>query len=98
MFTIKVIHEVHFPDTHSITSKLDLIMATLAELSAKVDTLQTALDEEQQQIKDAIDSLNQIVTDLKAQVADGGTAEERQAVADKIDAVITDLKGTIPDA
>jgi hypothetical protein len=50
------------------------------------------------QIKAAIDALNQTVADLQALVADGGTAEERQALADKLDAITTDLEGTIPDA
>lgn len=72
-------------------------MASIQELTAKVDALQTALDNEQAQIKDAIDGLTQTVTDLQAIIADGGTAEERQALADKLDAVITDLQGTIAD-
>lgn len=74
------------------------IMASIQELTAKVDALQTALDAEQEQIKAAIDGLTQTVTDLQAIVAEGGTAEERQALADKLDAITTDLKGTIPDA
>lgn len=73
------------------------IMASIAELSAKVDTLQTALDTEQEQIAAAIAALQQSVTDLQAIVADGGTAEERQALSDKLDAIIVDLQGTIAD-
>lgn len=71
------------------------IMATLQELSAKVDELQTALDNEQEQIKNAIDTLNATVEQLRTDLAGGGTEEERQAVIDKIDTVITDLKGTV---
>lgn len=71
------------------------IMATLQELSAKVDELQTALDEEQEQIKTAIDTLTATVDQLRADLAGGGTEAERQAVIDKIDGVITDLKGTV---
>jgi len=70
-------------------------MPTLAELSAKVDTLQTALDDEQIQIKAAIDALTTANADLQALVAAGGTEADRQAVSDKIDAVISDLQGTI---
>lgn len=77
--------------------KLKKIMATIAQLSAKVDDLQSALDAEQQQIADAIATLNQTVSDLQALVADGGTEADRQAVADKLDAVISDLEATIPD-
>lgn len=73
-------------------------MPTLQELSAKVDELQVALDAEQEQIQAAIDALNVIIADLRANIGDGGTADERQAVLDKINGVIEDLKGTIPDA
>lgn len=70
-------------------------MANIAELTAKVDALQTALDTEQQEIADAIAALQQSITDLQAMVADGGTVEERQALADKLDAIKADLEGTI---
>lgn len=73
-------------------------MATLKELNEKVDQLQTALDAEQQQIADALAKLQATVDELTTQLADGGTTEERQAVLDKLNAVITDLKATIPDA
>lgn len=70
-------------------------MASISELSSKVDALQAALDSEQQEIADAIAQLNQTISDLQAIVSDGGTAEERQAIADKLDAITTDLQGTI---
>lgn len=70
-------------------------MATIQELSAKVDELQTALDTEQQQIADAIAALQATVTDLQGQLTAGGTEAERQAVLDKLNSVITDLQGTI---
>lgn len=70
-------------------------MANIADLAAKVDALQTALDTEQQEIADAIAALQQSITDLQAMVADGGTVEERQALADKLDAIKADLEGTI---
>lgn len=73
-------------------------MATIQQLSAKVDALQAALDAEQQQILDAIAALQQTVTELEALVADGGTEAERQAVSDKLDAVIADLQATIADS
>ena len=69
----------------------------IQELDAKVDQLQTALDSEQEQIKTAIDGLTAEVANLNAIIADGGTPEQRQAIADKIDSIVTDLKGTIPD-
>jgi ABC-type transporter Mla subunit MlaD len=80
----------HFNDT-----KLDHIMASIAQLSQKVDQLQAALDSEQQEIADAIAQLNQTISELQAIVSDGGTTEERQAIADKLDAITSDLQGTI---
>lgn len=70
-------------------------MADIKELAAKVDELQTALDEEQVAIQAAIDALTTANADLQAQVTAGGTAEERQAIVDKINSVIADLQGTI---
>jgi peptidoglycan hydrolase CwlO-like protein len=72
------------------------IMATLAEISAKADELQVALDAEQVQIQTALDSLNALVADLQTQITDGGTAADRQAVLDKLNATISDLEATIP--
>ena len=84
----------------TINRKLDAIMAAIDDLNAKVDELQTSLDAEQEQIKKAIGDLEQQVKDLEAIIASGssGTSDaEIQAVIDKIDATIADLKGTIPD-
>jgi chromosome condensin MukBEF complex kleisin-like MukF subunit len=88
----------HHHDTHRILTRLEDIMATVAELSTKVDELQTALDTEQQQIADAFAAFLAEVADLKAQLLAGGTEAERQAVSDKLDAAIADLQATIPDA
>lgn len=75
---------------------------TLEEISAKADELQIALDAEQQQVADllalkeaAITSLTETVTNLEALVAEGGTAEQRQAVLDKLNGTLTDLQGTV---
>jgi hypothetical protein len=74
-------------------------MATLEEISMKVDELQAALDAEQEQIailisaKDAaITGLTESIAALEAMVAEGGTAEARQAVVEKIEAVKADLE------
>jgi len=85
----------YYSNDESLTLKIDQIMATIQQLSAKVDALQAALDQEQQEIADAIASLEQTVADLQALVVDGGTEAERQAVSDKLDAVIADLQATI---
>lgn len=70
-------------------------MATIEELSAKADELQASLDAEQEQINNALATLNQTIADLTAQLADGGTPEQRQAVLDKLNAIKTDLEGTV---
>lgn len=71
-------------------------MPTLEELSAKVDELQQALDTEQEQIQAVINGLNETITQLQQQVAEGGTQEERQAVLDKLNALKSDLESTVP--
>jgi ribosomal protein S11 len=77
-------------------------MPTLEEISAKVDELQVALDNEQEQVaaliaaKDAaISALTESITALEALVAEGGTAEARQAVIDSLDAIKADLEATV---
>lgn len=80
-----------------IIKQISDIMATIQELSDKVDLLQVALDEEQAQVAAAISKLEAVVADLTAQLEGAAKPEEIQAVADKIDAVIADLKGTIAD-
>lgn len=78
-------------------TKIENIMATIQELSAKVDTLQSAIDTEQEQIKTVIEGLQTANAALEALVADGGTAEERQAISDKLDTAIADLQATIAE-
>lgn len=75
---------------------------TAAELNAKVDELQTSLDTEQQQVKDLLDAknatietLNTTIAELQALVAEGGTAEERQAILDKLNSLKDDLEATV---
>lgn len=105
LFTININHTF---DKDCITNKLmelllennkniKIIMANIAELTEKVDALQVALDNEQVQILGAIADLEQSIADLQVIVADGGTAEQRQALADKLDAIKSDLVATIPD-
>ncbi len=78
-------------------TNIQIIMATIADLTEKVDALQVALDNEQAQILAAITDLEETIAELQDLVADGGTAEERQALADKLDVIKSDLEATIPD-
>ncbi len=73
-------------------------MALIDDLNAKVDALQASLDNEQAQVANAINALNETVAGLQAQLADGATPEQVQALIDKIGAITTDLEGTIADA
>ena len=73
-------------------------MASMQELLDKVTELQTSIDAEQEQIASALSSLQTVVADLTAQLADGGTAAQRQEALDKLNAAIEDIKSTIPDA
>jgi uncharacterized coiled-coil DUF342 family protein len=91
-------------DIDGFGKKLDLILKkihnmanTIKDLTEKVDALQASLDAEQLQIAKAIEDLNTVITDLRAAAEANGTEEERQALADKLDAIKTDLEGTIAD-
>ena len=73
-------------------------MASMQELLDKVNELQASIDAEQEQVASALSSLQSVVADLTAQLADGGTAAQRQEALDKLTAAIEDIKSTIPDA
>lgn len=72
-------------------------MATLQELAAKVSELQGVVDAEQEQIANAIAALEATIADLEDLVAQGGSADDRQAVVDSLNAIKEDLEATIPD-
>lgn len=84
-------------------------MPTLQELNAKVDELTQSVNNEQQQVADLlaekettnqalqanIVTLNETIATLEGQIADGGTAEERQAIVDKLTALKEDIESTV---
>lgn len=82
---------------NQILHKLNLLEMNITELTAKVGLLDATLQSEQESIALALAGLNQLVTELQALVADGGTEAERQALADKLDVITADLAATIPD-
>lgn len=69
-------------------------MANIQDLQQKVTDLQTDLDAKQQAIADAIAALEKTIADLEAGNLEGGTPEQRQALADQLDAIKTDLDST----
>lgn len=86
-------------DLSSVNQKLDTIMSKATDIEAKVDALQSALDNEQAQIQAAIDALNVTIQELRDQIAGGAAdSEALDRVAAKLDAIKTDLEGTIADA
>lgn len=91
-------------DLKLIYKQNEKIMANITELTQKVDSLQTqvtdltdAVNTEQQQVTDAINGLNQSITELQGMIADGGTTEQRQALADKLTKISTDLQAAKED-
>lgn len=103
----KIIHEhFHFYDDSKLVKLINKlitqnkkIMATIQELTTKITALQQSVDEEQQAISNAIAALNTEVQSLKDIVAAGGgaTPEQLQEAIDSIDAIIEDVKSTIPN-
>lgn len=91
-------------DLKLIYKQNEKIMANITELTQKVDALQTQVSElidavntEQEQVTGAINALNQTISELQAIIASGGTQEERQALADKLTKISTDLQGAKDD-
>jgi len=90
-------------DMGDMEEKLDVIikqnhklMATIAQLSEKVDLLQTTIDETQATALEKITTLETTVQELKDVIAAGGEQGALQEVADKLDAATADLKSTFP--
>ena len=75
-----------------IHEKQEIIMATIAELSAKVDELQSTIDTEQEQIAAAIAKLQETIDELSANQND---PEAINAVIAKLESAKTDLEGTV---
>ena len=78
-----------------LTTKIHKIMPTLQELINQVDDLQVALDNEQNEIAEAIGKLSATIAELQELVEEGGTKEQRQLLADKLVALKQDLVSTI---
>lgn len=87
-------YDKHFSE---LKTQLKTMANSIKDLTAQVGDLQSALDAEQEQIKAAIDKLDAAIADLNTKVTEGGTSEERDALAAKLTEIKSDLQGTIPD-
>lgn len=107
---IKIVHEhyIHFVPQESdseITKLLRQIIKqntemakNIADLSAKADELQTALDAVQAKVQENTATLQTEIQELKDIIAAGGSGAEVDAVFAKLDATLVDLNSTFPPA
>lgn len=68
----------------------------IADLSAKADELQTALDQVQSKVEENTATLQAEIQELKDIIAAGGSGAEIDAVFAKLDATLVDLNSTFP--
>ena len=85
-----------------LTSKFKTIMATLEELQVKLAELQETVDAEQAQIAElvagqtsTIVALEAQIAELQAMVAGAITPEQIQSVVDGLEAIKSDIAGTV---
>lgn len=78
-----------------ITLKIDKLMATVEEISAKADILQQTLDAVQDKVSTGTAAVQAEIANLRAQIASGASAPQLQAIADKLDAAIADIGTTV---
>lgn len=106
LYCIMALFEFHVHqtiDSSGIQKKLDLIIKqntnmakNLADLSAKADELQAALDTVQAKVQENTTTLQAEIQELKDIIAAGGSGAEVDAVFEKLDATLLDLNSTFP--
>ena len=92
------------PFDASVDSRLDFISSQLNSLTMAFNTLEerftaleTAVATERQQILDALAELQEANADLQLLVADGGTVEQRAALALRMENLTATVAAIIPD-
>lgn len=70
-------------------------MGAIEDLNAKIAEIQTSLDAEQEAIKAAIEGLTAQIAALNELLSTGATAEQIQSAIAALDAIKTDLEGTV---
>lgn len=95
LITIEHLH-LHYND-----EKLDLIIHKLSKMADELTTLQTlvtdlqtSIDTKQAAIAAAIAAFEQTIADLQAQLGQGATPAQLQAIIDSVTAAKTDLEST----
>lgn len=97
------IHIHQTVDVNEVVKKLEKIInqntnmaKSIADLSAKADELQTALDLVQSKVEENTATLQAEIQELKDIIAAGGSGAELDAVFAKLDATLVDLNTTFP--
>lgn len=79
---------------HALILQGKRVMATTAEILAKVATLEDAQAAMAAEVTEAVAELGELKTLLDAAIAAGGNAADLQAIADRLDAVTASLTAT----
>lgn len=97
---IKIILE----SLNNLNKKHDTLMSKITDLTEKIAELQSAVDQEQEQIKVLVDGQASTVTDLEAtivrlqELVDAGlTDDEVKAILAELNVIKEDVASTIPD-
>lgn len=88
-------NEAVLKEIKALTKTLNTMANSIKDLTAQIEATQAATDAKQEQIIAKVDVIQAQLAEL---ITDGGTEEERQALADKIAALRADIESTDIDA
>jgi len=72
-------------------------MAKLSAIATEFQNLKTAIAEERAQATAKLNELEGKIDELTANIQDGGTTEERDALLQDVKNAVTEVKAIIPD-